>query len=450
MEPPRTFDMNDDRQALVLVVDDNPQNLQILGSILKKSGYRTALAKDGPQALSFALKKPPDIILLDVMMPGMDGFEVCRRLKARQETAAIPVVFITAMTETESKLQGFKAGGTDYIAKPFAHQEVLARVDNIVQRVRFEAELKASKEALEEANENLERKVEERTRELRRMQSQLVLQEKMASIGQLAAGIAHELNNPVNFVYTNFHTLRENVSDFAEILKAYRDLAKKLEASGKFEDETVALKEKEEAAHLDFVLEDMDDLFEETLQGFERISWIVQSMLDFSRADPSGGVSSFDLNKAVADTLVIARNEYKYHARVKQEPGELPGITCVPQQIHMVLLNLLVNASQALKARKSDEEGLIVVKTWHEGTDVYCEISDNGPGIPEALQNRIFEPFFTTKDVGEGTGLGLSISYDIVVHKHGGSLTVASSPGEGTTFVVRLPVEPPGKPKSEG
>jgi len=354
------------------------------------------------------------------------------------------------MTETESKLQGFKAGGTDYIAKPFAHQEVLARVDNIVQRVRFEAELKASKEALEEANENLERKVEERTRELRRMQSQLVLQEKMASIGQLAAGIAHELNNPVNFVYTNFHTLRENVSDFAEILKAYRDLAKKLEASGKFEDETVALKEKEEAAHLDFVLEDMDDLFEETLQGFERISWIVQSMLDFSRADPSGGVSSFDLNKAVADTLVIARNEYKYHARVKQEPGELPGITCVPQQIHMVLLNLLVNASQALKGRKSDEEGLIVVKTWHEGTDVYCEISDNGPGIPEALQNRIFEPFFTTKDIGEGTGLGLSISYDIVTHKHGGSLTVASSPGEGTTFVVRLPVEPPGKPKSEG
>jgi len=432
---------------LVLAVDDNPANLQVLGSMLKRGGYRVAVAANGRQALDYVARKEPDLILLDVMMPDMDGFEVCRELRSSQKSAEIPVLFITALNEAESKLKGFEAGGDDYIAKPFAQGEVMARVRVFLERRMAVKELERVNQSLEEMNDTLEERVDERSRSLEKMQSVLMMQEKMAAMGQLAAGISHELNNPVNFVHTNFATLQDNVSDFVTMLNIYRgfvdDVTGESMESGvlsQSQQESVALiRKKEKDLDLDFLLEDIHDLFSESLVGFERITWIVNSMRNFSRKDDTGKRWEFDLNQGITDTLIIAKNEYKYHCKVLTELGTIRPVQCVPQQINEVLLNLIVNAAQAIKELHREEPGEIVIKTFMENSNVCCEITDDGPGIPDEVQKRIFEPFFTTKEVGKGTGLGLSLSYDIIVDKHGGELSVESLEGKGTTFRIVLP-----------
>ncbi len=313
--------------------------------------------------------------------------------------------------------------------------------DNLEVMVREQTrELRASQAALKIANETLEEKVEERGRRLAEVQSQMVLQEKMASIGQLAAGIAHELNNPIHFVSANFDMLQECVDDFRLMLQEYRSFIAGLELSDASRQALESLKEKEEVMQLSAALDDLDQLFEESREGFQRISWIIKSMRDFSRTSQSGEFSSLDLNKGITDSLMIAKNEYKYHADVITEYGKIPHISCIPQQINQVILNLIVNAAQSIDLLQRQQRGEILIRTWTVGQYVCCSISDDGAGIPEELRTRIFEPFFTTKDAGKGTGLGLSISYDIVVLKHGGSLSVDCPEAGGSVFTIRLPI----------
>lgn len=437
--------MKNNPQPLVLVVDDYPKNLQILGNLLKEGHFKVAIASDGMQALDFVNKKQPDLILLDIMMPGMDGFEVCRRLKKDELTREIPILFITALAETENKLKGFALGGEDYITKPFSKEEVLARVKVFIERNQAVRDLKKSQVQLEAFNLNLEDMVRKRTDKIKQLHASLIIKEKMASIGQLAAGIAHELNNPINFVYTNFITLQDNMTDIIEIMGSYSQLIKGIDLSENDRLSLEKIQENETAAHLDFVLKDLDNLFSETRDGFDRISWIINSMRNFSRVDHAGDMSEFDINKGIEDTLVIARNEYKYHCNIHTEFGEIKTIQCIPQQLNEVFLNLIVNAAQAIKEQERHENGNIIIKTYMDNEEVCCYIIDDGPGVPKEIASRIFEPFFTTKDIGKGTGLGLSISYDIIVNKHGGQLTV--SPGEmgGAKFMIRLPSIPKNK-----
>lgn len=309
-------------------------------------------------------------------------------------------------------------------------------------------DLQESRKALQKANEMLEQRVEERTRELKGAQSQMVMQEKMATVGQLAAGIAHEINNPINFVKTNFDTLKRNVTDFRELFVEYKNLAMSQDTTSEVREKVEQLQEKEREIHLEFILKDLDNLFSESEEGCKRVTAIINSMRNFSRVDHLDEHSSFDINKGIEDTLVITRNEYKYHADIKLDLGDIPEIDCTPQQINQVMMNLIVNAAQAVASQERDDMGTITIRTFADNQNVYCEISDDGPGIPEEIQNRIFEPFFTTKDVGQGTGLGLSISYDIIVNKHGGSITVSSS-ADGTTFKIQLPIASDSSPQDE-
>ena len=207
-----------------MVVDDNPKNLQVLGSLLRENGFKVAVALDGATVLEYMKTRHPDLVLLDVMMPGLDGYAVCRKIKDNPKTRDIPVLFITALADVEYRLKGFEAGGEDYITKPFIKEEVLARVRVFVERENSRSLMKAANEKLALWNKTLEQAVTKRTRKLKQMQSRVVMQEKMASIGQLAAGIAHELNNPINFIYTNFVTLQENVMGIKGILEDYHKL----------------------------------------------------------------------------------------------------------------------------------------------------------------------------------------------------------------------------------
>ena len=266
--------------------------------------------------------------------------------------------------------------------------------------------------------------------ELKATHSQLLHQEKMASIGQLAAGVAHEINNPMGFISSNLGTMAkylERLEGFLELQSAGVEEV----APDQVKDEIAQARQK---FKVDYILGDAKNLLAESQDGAERVRTIVQNLKSFSRLDEVQA-TEVDLNECLESTITIAWNELKYKTTLKREYGELPAVKCLPQQLNQVFLNILVNAAHAI-----EKQGEVTIATRREGEEVVITIHDNGSGIPEEIRSRIFEPFFTTKEVGKGTGLGLSISYDII-KKHNGSIEVESSPQTGTTFTIKLPIE---------
>ncbi len=266
--------------------------------------------------------------------------------------------------------------------------------------------------------------------ELKLTQAKILQQEKMASIGQLAAGVAHEINNPIGFVNSNLGTLRKYAVKLGEFIEVQAKMIVALGTAASQEEHSEARKK----FKVDYVLQDITDLVEESLEGVERVRTIVANLKTFSRVDQAERKAS-DLNECLESTINIVWNELKYKVDLKREYGELPLVVCYPQQLNQVFMNLLMNAAQAIA-----EHGVITVRTWHDDGVVRVAITDTGNGIPAENLPRLFEPFFTTKEVGKGTGLGLSIAYDIVTKQHHGEISVQSEVGCGTTFMVTIPL----------
>lgn len=266
--------------------------------------------------------------------------------------------------------------------------------------------------------------------ELKATQAKIVQQEKMASIGQLAAGVAHEINNPIGFISSNLGTMRKYLERLDKHISFITDSIET------FPDEKYrqSFLEHRKTLKIDYIFKDGRELIDESLDGAERVRSIVQNLKSFSRVDESE-CKTADINECLESTIKIVWNELKYKVNLIRDLENLPPIRCFPQQLNQVFMNLLVNASQAI-----EKQGEIRVRTWKEDDSIYASIADSGCGIPEGVLTRIFEPFFTTKEVGKGTGLGLSITYDII-KKHKGDIFVESLPGEGTTFTVRLPIQ---------
>lgn len=261
--------------------------------------------------------------------------------------------------------------------------------------------------------------------ELKAAQSQLLQSEKMASVGQLAAGVAHEINNPMGFIISNLGTLGKYVERLKEFMR--------IQAGFITPEKSEELEESRKRLKIDYIIEDTGSLLKESLDGAERVKRIVQNLKSFSHIDEAEWKIS-DINAGIENTINIVWNELKYKATVKKEYGDIPMTKCNPGQLNQVFMNILVNAAHAI-----EKQGEIAIKTWHEGNNIFVSISDTGKGIPQENISRIFEPFFTTKDVGKGTGLGLSIAYDIV-KKHNGDIIVESEVGKGTNFTVKIPV----------
>jgi len=274
---------------------------------------------------------------------------------------------------------------------------------------------------------------------VRNAQPKLIQQEKLASIGQLAAGIAHELNNPIGFISSNFTSLRSYLQSIKEYIVVCEQSLGLYSDQGSMNKIGSRVRTFRDEKKLDYILGDIDNLVKESMEGVYRITEIVTSLRNFSRSEDETKIESYDINESLESTLVVAKNEIKYVADVEKEFSVVPRIECIGSEINQVLLNILVNAAQAIESQRRTDRGLIRIKTYADPENLYCEISDDGPGIPQNIVNRIFDPFFTTKDAGEGTGLGLNISYDIVVHKHNGELYVQSEEGKGTTFTMKLP-----------
>jgi len=263
------------------------------------------------------------------------------------------------------------------------------------------------------------------------LENQLLQSEKLASIGQLAAGVAHEINNPIGYVFSNYGSLERYLAQLFEMLAAYE------QAEASIADPAVAarLQGLRQRLELELLKEDIPQLMRESKQGVTRVRQIVQDLKDFSRADSAQEWEWADLHRGLDSTLNVVANEIKYKADVVKEYGELPDVCCLPSQINQVAMNLLVNAAQAM----GSERGRITVRTGSAGDSVWFEVADTGAGMTPDVMRRVFEPFYTTKPIGQGTGLGLSVSYGIV-QKHQGRIEVSSTAGVGTTFRVTLPV----------
>jgi two-component system, NtrC family, sensor kinase len=383
----------------ILVVDDEPLIIRMLNAVLK-TRYDLQVATSGEDALAMALSDAPELILLDVGLPDMDGYEVCRRLQLDPATRDIPVIFQTKHDEHQDILRGFEAGGRDYVLKDASVMVLMARIDTHLQLHRQRLALEA---ALVK----------------NRMQN-----EKMASLGQLVAGVAHEINNPMGYICTNLQILARYFDNIVEEYKVGQGDADAAPLTPQ--------KAREKKKKLDHILEDGVNLINESLEGVERVTQIAQELKNFSRMDALEQKPAV-LNACLESALTICYNELKYVATIRKEYEPVPEVLCHPGQLSQVFLNLLVNAGQAIVPM-----GEIVLRSWSDAGFVYASISDTGAGISPELQERIFEPFYTTKEVGEGAGLGLSISHGIIA-KHHGELQVKSGVGVGTTFTVKLP-----------
>jgi len=311
-------------------------------------------------------------------------------------------------------------------------------VSEVIQMFQDIANWRQAEEQLMEKN----LKLQEALDKLGRTQSQLIQQEKLAGIGQLAAGVAHEINNPLGFVISNFDTLVKYLDRLKEVLAAYSEWKVNMAKNADFSMQAWInkLDKLEKEKKLKLIMEDMPDLIKESTDGLDRVSKIIKELRAFSRVDNQNNYEEYDVNEGIESALIVARNEIKYWAEVEKEFADIPNIQAVGGAINQVFLNIIVNAAQAIKLKNCEGLGLIRIRTYNDDEHIYCDITDSGVGISAENLNKLFNPFFTTKPVGQGTGLGLSISYDIV-NKHHGEINVSSNLGVGTTFTIKLPIK---------
>jgi signal transduction histidine kinase len=346
-----------------------------------------------------------------------------RNLTARRQSG-IPMVAMCLPLRVEGRVVGVLSLNREVGSAPFLEPDLdhATGIADLVAIVIENAALHAEQT----------RRIGELTQlnaRLNEAQSQLLQSEKMASIGQLAAGVAHEINNPVGYVNSNIGTLQQYVNDLFRLMTVYEQAEAALPADSPIRAELGVYRQ---AIDINFLREDTLNLVKESQEGLTRVRKIVQDLKEFSHVDRAEWQET-DLHQGLDSTLNIVNNELKYKAEVVKEYGQLPPVQCIPSQLNQVFMNLLVNAAQAIEKR-----GTITIRTGAEDDGVYVEISDTGKGMTPEVQKRIFEPFFTTKPVGKGTGLGLSLSYGIV-QKHHGRIEVSSVPGQGTTFRIRVP-----------
>lgn len=563
----------------IIIAEDEVISRNLLKEILEMMGHNVLLAEDGLQAWEFYQKNNVRMVIIDLMMPELDGLTLCKKIRAAEENGLTYTILLTAQSKKEDLVELFEGIADEILSKPYSREEIRARVMMVERMMRLEDEhkdfqnilmesrnklrivfdslnekivalddklnivstnqaflketasnfsnvigkpffndddsagfyygdriksliknvfksgefgyyldktdngegeikyeqinclpikndagkvyqvvfvatditedrrkskqIEALNRELNEAYHQIKTKNEELERTLKQLkdtQAQMLHSEKMATIGQIAAGVAHEINNPTGFVSSNMGTLKGYQSDLIVLIKKYRRLISDLKMTAAKTDLSSSIAEQveeiiglETEVDIDFIQGDIMDLIQECSDGIERIKKIISDLKDFAHPGEDE-LKEADINKGIESTFNFVLYELKYKAKITKNYGHLPLIKCYSQQLNQVFINILVNAAQAMEST-----GEIKVATRHVKDSIEISISDDGPGIPEKNLAKIFDPFFTTKDVGKGTGLGLNIAKDII-NKHNGTINVESRVGEGTTFTIQIPV----------
>lgn len=395
----------------IIIIDDESNQVKATVRLLNEHGfdehYNLITHVDSKQFFDADLSNT-GIVISDVLMPDYDGFDVLKHV--RNNETYIPFIFLSGSDlESEKVVEALKSGADDFISKTADDAEKLIRIEIAIKK----GELYKKKYIAE---------------------AQVLQSEKMATVGELTAGIVHEINTPVGFISSNINTLNKYVEKVREYLDQFEELQNAI--SQNYDSTDILelsnqIKETKKRLKIDYIVEDIGDIVNESLEGTDRLKEIISNLKLFSRQENDKPTNAY-INEGIKTTLKVAHNQLKYHCTIDEDYSELPQINCFPQQLNQIVLNLLVNASHAI-----EKEGVITIRTGMEDSYQYVSISDTGTGISSEVQKQIFKPFYTTKEKGKGTGLGLSICYDIA-QKHGGHIEVDSKIGKGTTFKVYI------------
>jgi two-component system NtrC family sensor kinase len=412
-------EMNAER---ILVVDDE-EPIRQLFAVCLSAQYECDTAGSASEALERLAEVPYALVISDVMMPGRNGVELLREITSRYPETA--VIMVSGVDRSQRVRDALSLGAADYLIKPCDLEVLSIAVERALERRRLQRTARKYKADIEKQNKELAL----RAAALQRLQAQIIHSEKMASLGQLAAGVAHELNNPAGFIYGNMTLLKDQIAGLHELLDAYDQVELPPNAASLIEPLKIRL-------DYDNLVGDLHSIVADCLEGAERIRDVVQNLRLFSRLDEAE-LKQVDLHEGIDSTIRLLSQYYSSgRVVIRREFGKLPLVSCYAAQLNQVWMNVLANAAQAVSGN-----GEVRITTKLEDTWAVIAIQDSGCGISQELQARIFDPFFTTKPVGEGTGLGLSISYGII-ERHGGTIAVRSAPGLGTTFTIRIPTAP--------
>jgi len=393
----------------ILIAEDDVAQQRLLAHLVARWSYQATIVSTGEDAIQMLREHEYSIALIDWNLPGMSGLDVCAAM--RDLGRFTHAIVLSARNGDQDIHVALEAGASDYLGKPFDQSELRARLMVGTRMVH--------------------------------LHQQISQMQKLESIGQLAAGIAHEINTPAQFVSDNLRFACDGMRGLAQAFDAYRAVALAARAAD-FASELVQKAEEAAESHeVDYMLEELQPCLKQSLDGITRIAEIVRAMKSFSHP----GVSTrkqIDINEAIESTVTVARHEWKHVATLALElDPNLPQVPCFPGELNQVLLNVLVNAAHAVHDvhGENPQRGALSIASLQRDGHVLVSIRDNGGGIPEAIRERVFDPFFTTKEVGRGTGQGLSIAYDVVTRKHGGRIWFESQEGEGTTFWLQFPLD---------
>ena len=387
----------------ILIVDDELVSRKKLEKIMENL-TECEVVERGKDALKIAMSEnPPDLILLDVMMPEMDGYEVFEKLKDDPQTHDIPVMFLSALDEKEDIIRGLEMGAVDYISKPFHRAEVKARVLTHLS-------------------------LKEKTEQLRQKELQLIEMDRIAGIGTLAAGIAHEINNPLGFVKSSAGFLKKSLDKMIEATKYWDDKPVPEPLLEEYKDYLAGI-------NFDHLANSIDSKYDRIKRGIERIMKIVNSLKSFSKIDMEA-VGKLNINNSIEETIEIVSAQGEKELEFVKDLQEIPLIACFPNEINQCLLHTLKNGLDAI-----DQKGTIKIATSYDEKEdtVYVRIIDDGKGMSSEVLKQAKNPFFTTKPVGEGTGVGLSLT-ERIIKRHGGDIKIYSEENIGTTVIMAFPV----------
>jgi two-component system, NtrC family, sensor kinase len=424
----------------ILVVEDDSTTRLFLKRDLQLEGYQVAVAKDGAEGLLQAQQLQPNLIICDWVMPLMDGVEVCRQVKANPQLATTFFILLTSREAIADRVAGLDAGADEFLSKPIDPKELQARVRAGLRQYQLTQELS-------QANQQLGLAMQE----LQQTQTRLIQSEKMSSLGQMVAGMAHEINNPVTFIYGNLSHASIYIQNLLDLVSLYQK---------HYPNPDAEIKQQATIIDLDFLAQDLPNLLSSMKTGAQRIYQIVQDLRNFSRLDEAE-IKLADLHEGIDNTLSFLKHRLHSNGKgssiqIIKEYGNIPLVECYPKQLNQVFLNILTNAIDFLEeetepsAISSSQESAplptsysplptIRIHTEVVDNNIQIKIADNGPGMTAEVNQKLFDPFFTTKPVGKGTGMGLSISYQIVVQRHGGQLRCISKPGQGAEFIIEIP-----------